>query len=154
MNINISNRNSSKPDGYNFFTQTIIMTLTLMVVGLILPGVHITNVFVAIFAAVVIAMLNNFLRPVLLLLTLPFTIVTMGLFIFVVNAIIIWLAAKIVPSFSIDGFGTAFFAALLITIINYLLEIPARWRSRGEYRNNDENDGFAEYEEVTDENKD
>ena len=65
MNINISNRNSSKPDGYNFFTQTIIMTLTLMVVGLILPGVHITNVFVAIFAAVVIAMLNNFLRPVL-----------------------------------------------------------------------------------------
>ena len=126
-----------------------------MVVGLLLPGVHINNVLTAIVAALVIALLNNFLRPILLVLSLPFTIVTMGLFILVINAIIIWLAGKILePSFALDSFGTAFLAALIITLINYILELPNRLRNRKNYESNrhdNDDEDFVEYEDVTEE---
>lgn len=160
MEIHYSNQNNSESGNYGCLTQTIVMTLTLLVVGLILPGVHIDSVLTAVIAAFVIALLNNFLRPILLVLSLPFTIVTMGLFILVINAVIIWLASKVVPSFQIDGFGTAFVAALLITALNYLLELPNRLQHRKPYhenhntRDDDDDDRdfdeFIEYEEVLD----
>ncbi|MBP5758720.1 MAG: phage holin family protein, partial [Bacteroidales bacterium] len=94
MQVHITNQNNNESNNYGCLAQTIIMTLSLMVVGLLLDGhgVKIDNVFTAVLAAFVIALLNNFLRPILLVLSLPFTIVTMGLFILVINAIIIWLA--------------------------------------------------------------
>ena len=153
MEVHYTNGNNNQSGNYGCLAQTIIMTLSLMVVGLLLPGVHITSVFTAIIAALVIALLNNFLRPILLVLSIPFTIVTMGLFIFVVNAVIIWLASKLVTNFVIDSFGTALLAALIITAINYLLELPNRLRERHDYNehnNNHNDDGFAEYEDVTD----
>lgn len=157
MEVHYTNGNNNQSGNYGCLAQTIIMTLSLMVVGLLLPGVHITSVFTAIIAALVIALLNNFLRPILLVLSIPFTIVTMGLFIFVVNAVIIWLASKLVTNFVIDSFGTALLAALIITAINYLLELPNRLHERHEYNehnNNDDDDPdldeFIEYEEVLD----
>ena len=156
MQVHITNQNNNESNNYGCLAQTIIMTLSLMVVGLLLDGhgVKIDNVFTAVVAAFVIALLNNFLRPILLVLSLPFTIVTMGLFILVINAIIIWLAAKIVPSFTIDNFGTAFLAALIITLINYILELPNRLRNRKNYESNhhdNDDDDFVEYEDVTEE---
>ncbi|MBR4803349.1 MAG: phage holin family protein [Bacteroidales bacterium] len=159
MQVHITNQNNNESNNYGCLAQTIIMTLSLMVVGLLLPGVHINNVLTAIVAALVIALLNNFLRPILLVLSLPFTIVTMGLFILVINAIIIWLAGKILePSFALDSFGTAFLAALIITLINYILELPNRLRNRKNYESNHHDnddddpdfDEFIEYEEVLD----
>ena len=154
MEVHYTNGNNSQSGNYGCLAQTIIMTLSLMVVGLLLPGVHITSVFTAILAALVISLLINFLRPILLVLSIPFTVITMGLFIFVVNAVILWLASKLVSNFVIDSFGTALLAALIITAINYLLELPNRLRERKNYHehnNNDRNDdGFAEYEDVTD----
>ena len=119
MEVHYTNGNNSQSGNYGCLAQTIIMTLSLMVVGLLLPGVHITSVFTAIIAALVISLLNNFLRPILLVLSIPFTVITMGLFIFVVNAVILWLASKLVSNFVIDSFGTALLAALIITAINY-----------------------------------
>ena len=160
MEVHYTNQNNNQSGNYGCLAQTIVMTLTLLVVGLILPGVHIDSVLTAVIAAFVIALLNNFLRPILLVLSLPFTIVTMGLFILVINAVIIWLASKVVPSFQIDGFGTAFVAALLITALNYLLELPNRLQHRKPYhekhntRDDDDDDRnfdeFIEYEEVLD----
>lgn len=161
MEIHYTNQNNNQSGNYGCLAQTIIMTLSLMVVGLLLPGVHITSVLTAVLAALVISLLNNFLRPILLVLSIPFTIVTMGLFIFVINAVIIWLASKVVSSFQIDGFGTAFVAALLITALNYLLELPNRLSERhnyNEHNNNDDDDPdldeFIEYEEVFDKDDD
>ncbi len=157
MEIHYTNQNNNQSGNYGCLAQTIIMTLSLMVVGLLLPGVHITSVLTAVLAALVISLLNNFLRPILLVLSIPFTIVTMGLFIFVINAVIIWLASKLVTNFVIDSFGTALLAALIITAINYLLELPNRLSERHDYNehNNDDDDDpdldeFIEYEEVFD----
>ena len=151
MEVHYTNQNNNQSGNYGCLAQTIIMTLSLMVVGLLLPGVHITSVLTAVLAALVISLLNNFLRPILLVLSIPFTIVTMGLFIFVINAVIIWLASKLVTNFVIDSFGTALLAALIITAINYLLELPNRLSERHDYNEHNNNDnGFAEYEDVTD----
>lgn len=160
MEIHYTNQNNNQSGNYGCLAQTIIMTLSLMVVGLLLPGVHITSVLTAVLAALVISLLNNFLRPILLVLSIPFTIVTMGLFIFVINAVIIWLASKLVTNFVIDSFGTALLAALIITAINYLLELPNRLSERHNYNehNNDDDDpdfdDFIEYEEVLDKDDD
>ncbi|MBQ6726302.1 MAG: phage holin family protein [Bacteroidales bacterium] len=161
MEIHYTNQNNNQSGNYGCLAQTIIMTLSLMVVGLLLPGVHITSVLTAVLAALVISLLNNFLRPILLVLSIPFTIVTMGLFIFVINAVIIWLASKLVTNFVIDSFGTALLAALIITAINYLLELPNRLSERHDYNehNNDDDDDsdldeFIEYEEVLDKDDD
>lgn len=161
MEIHYTNQNNNQSGNYGCLAQTIIMTLSLMVVGLLLPGVHITSVLTAVLAALVISLLNNFLRPILLVLSIPFTIVTMGLFIFVINAVIIWLASKLVTNFVIDSFGTALLAALIITAINYLLELPNRLSERhnyNEHNNNDDDDPdldeFIEYEEVFDKDDD
>lgn len=161
MEVHYTNGNNNQSGNYGCLAQTIIMTLSLMVVGLLLPGVHITSVLTAVLAALVISLLNNFLRPILLVLSIPFTIVTMGLFIFVINAVIIWLASKLVTNFVIDSFGTALLAALIITAINYLLELPNRLSERHDYNehnNNDDDDPdldeFIEYEEVLDKDDD
>lgn len=159
MEMHYTNQNNNQSGNYGCLAQTIIMTLSLMVVGLLLPGVHITSVLTAVLAALVISLLNNFLRPILLVLSIPFTIVTMGLFIFVINAVIIWLASKLVTNFVIDSFGTALLAALIITAINYLLELPNRLSERHDYNehNNDDDpdfDDFIEYEEVFDKDDD
>ena len=68
-----------------------------------------------------LGIINAVIRPVLLLLSLPFILVTLGLFILVVNALMLWVVAKIVPGFHIDDFTTAFFGALIISIVNWAL---------------------------------
>lgn len=147
---------------WGFVAQVVVMTLSAITAAYLLPGVHIGNLSTAILTAAVIALLNSFIRPILIVLTLPFTIVSMGLFLLVINAVIILLAAGMVPQFSVDGFGWALFFSLLITGFNYLLEIPNRLMRRPEYQSSDQqgfdqisdtdDEGFAEYEEIHDEN--
>ena len=157
MEVHYTNENNNQSGNYGCLTQTIIMTLSLMLASMLLPGMDINNnLLTAIIAAFVISLLNNIIRPILLVISLPFTIVTMGLFIFVINAVILLLASQLVKGFVIDSFGTALLAALIITAINYLLELPNRLRERHDYNehnNNHDDDGFAEYEDVTDEYK-
>ena len=126
MHVEFSNVNKNKPTKYSFITKTIVMTLAVLIASYIMDGVKVDNVFVAILAAVVISLLNNFIRPILIVLTLPFTILSMGLFLLVINALIIIMASKIVPDFYVDGFGTALIFSLMITLLNYLLDIPSK----------------------------
>lgn len=133
------------------------MTLAIIIASYLMSGVHVDNVFVAILAAIVISLLNNFIRPILIVLTLPFTLVSMGLFLLVINAVIILLASKIVPHFGVDGFWTAMGFSLLITVLNYLLDIPTKMRERKDYtpnnpfaRKHTDDEKFDDYEDVTD----
>jgi len=81
-----------------------------------LPGVHVAGPFTAMVVAVVLGLLNVFIKPIMVLLTLPFTIITLGLFLLVVNALVILLCTKIVGGFTVDTFWVAMFFSILLSI--------------------------------------
>lgn len=95
----------------------LINAAALMLVAYIYPGVEVTSFGAAVLAALVLGLVNAVIRPVLLLLTLPVTILTLGLFIFVVNALMFWLAAGIVGGFHVAGFWAALIGSVLYSLI-------------------------------------
>ena len=99
--------------------QWIITALAIGVAAMLIPGVEVTLIG-AVLLAIVLALINVFLKPIINLLTLPLNVVTLGLFSLIVNALLIMLAAMIVPGFSVDGFWPAFFFAILIALISAL----------------------------------
>ena len=105
----------------NFFLKILLTGLAVIILANILPGVTVTSYTTAIIVAAVIALLNMFVKPLLLILTLPATLVTLGLFIFVINAIIILLADSLVDGFAVSGFFTALFFSILLSIFRAAL---------------------------------
>jgi putative membrane protein len=89
----------------------------------LVTGIRIDRFQDLLLATLVIGLLNVFLRPVIMLLTLPVTLLTLGLFTFVVNALIFYLAAHLVPGFHVAGFGAAFIAALLFSVVSFVLNM-------------------------------
>lgn len=87
----------------------------------ILPGVHISSFTSAIIFAIVLAVLNAILKPILILLTIPITIVTLGLFLLVINALIILLADKLQDGFKVDGFWWALIFSVILSVVSGLL---------------------------------
>jgi putative membrane protein len=104
-----------------FLLRLLLNGVAVFLAAQLIPGIGIAGPGAAIVAGIVLGLVNAIVRPVLILLTLPVTLVTLGLFIFVVNAICLALAAWFVPGFTISGFIPAFFGALVITIISWLL---------------------------------
>ena len=98
--------------------QLIISALAVVIASFLFKGVEVDSVFNAIIVAAVLAVLNALIKPILVILTIPITIVTLGLFLLVINAAMILLASKIVPGFHVDGFWTAFFFSIILTLIN------------------------------------
>lgn len=94
--------------------------MAIMITAYLLPGVSI-NFLSALFAAIAIGLLNALIKPILILLTLPINILTLGLFTFVINGIIIILASKIVPGFKVKSFGMAIVFSIVLTIVNIVL---------------------------------
>ena len=101
----------------------IINSLAVAGGAYLLPGVHLAGVKATVMTAIVLGLLNTFLKPILVFLTLPATILTLGLFLFVINAAIIWLTAKMVPGFRVDGLGWALLFSLVVTIISSFLNL-------------------------------
>lgn len=99
----------------------VVCALLLLLVDHFLDGLAIAGFGHALFAALLLGVVNTFVRPVLLLVTLPITIVTLGLFLFVLNALMLLLVAAVAPGFTIDGFGTALLAALLLAVLNLVV---------------------------------
>ncbi|MBO8430756.1 phage holin family protein [Spirochaetes bacterium] len=93
------------------------LALGIMFVGWVVPGITISNFVTALIAAVVIALINVFIKPVLIFLTLPINILTLGLFILVINALLFMFVAYLVPGVQVEGFWSAFLGALLLSII-------------------------------------
>lgn len=142
------NRHFVGPGG--FLTRVIVMSLAAMLAAYLLPGIQFDSFAAVVITAIVIALLNNFIRPILIVVTLPFLLLSMGLFLFVVNAIVILLADSLVSGFHVASFGSALLFGLLLTLFNYLLELPNRMLYRQPYRSpHDSNsDEFTPYEEV------
>ncbi len=108
----------------NFIVQLIISTLAVLISSYLLPGVNIEgNSFVtALIVAAVLAFLNAIVKPIMVILTIPITIVTLGLFLLVINALMIMLAARLVPGFHVNGFWWALLFSLILSIITSILE--------------------------------
>ncbi len=98
-------------------THWIISAIAIGITAYVLPGVEVTIVG-ALVLAVVLAIINIFIKPVIFVLTLPITIVTIGLFSLVINALMILLADYIVPGFAVAGFWSAFFFAIILSLVN------------------------------------
>jgi putative membrane protein len=105
-----------------FLVRWIVSAALLVIVALFVPGIHVSWM-AALGAAIVLGLLTAVIRPVLVVLTLPVTLVTFGLFIFVINAVLFWLAALIVPGFTIDGFLPALEGAFLYAVFGALVHI-------------------------------
>ncbi len=99
----------------------ILNALVLMMVAYLIPGIEVSNFYIALITALVIGLLNTFIRPFLLLITLPINILTLGLFTFILNALLFWLAASFIEGFGVSGFWAAFIGALVFSIISSLL---------------------------------
>lgn len=99
----------------------LIGSLAVLISAYIVPGIRVANFFTAMVVVVVLGLLNIFIKPLLILFTLPINILTLGLFTLVINTIIIILASKIVPGFSVASFWTAFIFSLILSLVNYFL---------------------------------
>lgn len=104
-----------------FLLRWLVTTIAVLVAEKLLPGINANGWGTLLGASLLLGIINAFVRPVLLLLSLPFIIVTMGLFIFVVNALLLLLVSKIIPAFQVDGFWTAFFGAIIISLVSWVL---------------------------------
>ena len=105
-----------------FFTKTIATAVAVLIVAYLLKGVTVDNSITALLVALVLGLLNNFIKPVLILLTIPFTVFTLGLFLIVINVFIIYLVAEIVPGFHVSGWFTAFIFGLLVSFFTAMIE--------------------------------
>ncbi len=101
----------------NIILRIIISAVVAFALSYILSGVHIQSFITALILAIVLGLLNLFVKPILIILTLPITIFTFGLFLFVINALIILLAAKFVNGFRVDGFWWALLFSLLLSVL-------------------------------------
>jgi putative membrane protein len=99
----------------------LINAAALMALPYLMHSVTVTNVGAALIAALVLALVNTLIRPVLVLLTLPVTFLSLGLFVLVINALLFWLVATLVDGFHVAGFWSAFLAAILYSIISWAL---------------------------------
>jgi putative membrane protein len=100
----------------------IIIAVACFLAARLLPGVTVSDAKTAILVAIVLALLNAFLKPILVALTLPITILTFGLFLLVINILIILLAARIVPGFHVDGWLSALLFSFIVSLITYILD--------------------------------
>ena len=96
-------------------------TAAIVATAYLLDGIYVSSFFSALFAAAVLGIFNAVLRPIALLLTLPINILSLGLFTFIINALMLKMASGIIPGFGVYGFWTAIFGSLLISLISWLL---------------------------------
>ncbi|RTZ45690.1 phage holin family protein [Candidimonas sp. SYP-B2681] len=99
----------------------ILNAVALLVVAYILPGITVASFGSALIAALVLGLLNTLVKPLLVLLTLPITIVTLGLFLLVLNALVFWFAGSVLKGFQVSGFWWALLGAFIYSIVSGLL---------------------------------
>jgi putative membrane protein len=100
----------------------LLSALALLAVTYVYSGVQVGNFTSALIAAAVIGLLNTIVRPVLVVLTLPVTIVTLGLFLFVINALLFWAASGLLQGFNVNGFVAALIGSLIYSVLGLVIE--------------------------------
>jgi putative membrane protein len=106
---------------HGFFIRWLILTASIMLTSYLLDGIYVKGSFSAFFAAAALGVLNSIFRPILILLTLPITVLTLGLFLFAVNAIMLMMVSGLISGFEVRGFGSAIIGSLLISLISWFL---------------------------------
>ena len=100
----------------------IVLTgILVMLIAYLMDGVHVDSFITAVIVAVVLALLNLFIKPIIVIFTLPVTILTLGLFLLIINAIIILICSEIVGGFSVDSFWTAFLFSILLSVLQSII---------------------------------
>ena len=158
ITINSNNNGGFYTSRSGCLTRLLLLSIAVMVGAWLLPGVEVTSFWAVFWTAIVISLLNNIIRPVLIVITLPATALTLGLFLFVINAIIILMASAMVSGFHVDSFGSALLFSLVLMAVNYLLELPNKYLNRQTlnqssnqtFKQSDDtdDDGFTPYEEI------
>ena len=118
----------------SIITRWLIITMAILVASRLVPGIEVDTLMTAILAAAVLGLINVFIKPVLLILTLPLSILTLGVFTFFLNALLLEFVAYFVPGFKVNNFIAAFLGSLLISVVTWLAnyfinakpEIPKR----------------------------
>lgn len=105
-----------------FLTKTLITSVAVLAAAFLLSGIHIDNTLTAILVAAVLGLLNNFIKPILIILTIPITIFTLGLFLLFINILIIEWATDIVSGFTVDSWFSALLFSLIVSIITSFIE--------------------------------
>ncbi|HNW02927.1 MAG TPA: phage holin family protein [Burkholderiaceae bacterium] len=100
----------------------LLSAAALLAVAYLYNGVQVTNFTSALIAAFVLGLFNTILRPLLIVLTLPVTVVTLGLFLFVINALMFWAAASVLDGFHVSGFGAALLGSLIYSAMGIVIE--------------------------------
>ena len=115
------------------FIRWLILTVAIMVSAYLFPGIEVGGFGSALFAALVLGILNAFFRPILIILTLPINILSLGLFTFVINAFLLMMVSGVIQGFEVHGFWSAVFGSLIISLVNYLLNSFINERGRVGY---------------------
>ena len=96
----------------------LLTTLTLLLVAKYVPGISVEGFYTALIAALILGILNIFVKPILFILTFPITVLTVGLFVLVINAALFWFAASFIDGFSVTGLWPAFLGSLIVTVVS------------------------------------
>jgi putative membrane protein len=101
-------------------TRWLLTALALILTTKIVPGIQVASIATLFVASLVLGLLNAIVRPILIFFTLPLTIVTLGLFILIINGFTFWLAAKFVPGFHVNNFGAALLGAIVVSLLSFV----------------------------------
>jgi len=104
----------------------VVMALAMLALSHLLPGVVVRGFVPALWAALVLALVNTIVKPILFVITLPLTILTLGLFLLVLNALMLWLTAKLVPGFEVHGALTTLVASLILAAVGMTWKLATR----------------------------
>ena len=99
----------------------LVLTAAIIVASYLIQGIEVNGFFSAFFAAAILGVLNVFFRPILLILTLPINILTLGFFTFIINAVLLKMASGVISGFVVHGFWSAVFGGLIISVVSWLL---------------------------------
>jgi putative membrane protein len=156
--VSTGGNNKFSPWTKEFWLKILVMTVAIIIVSLTSLA-HINSPIDALLAALIISLLNAFLKPLLSLFSLPLIAITFGLFMLIINALIVLLTSKILsPGFYVKGFGDAFLFSIVVTILSFVLELPGKIKRMKDSmfpNNNDsqqekkEDNHFTDYEDVT-----
>lgn len=105
-----------------FITKAITTSLAVIFAAYILRGVHVKDTLTAMLVAVVLGLLNTFVKPILVVLTIPITLVTLGFFLLVINVLIVYWASELVSGFRVDGWGWALLFSLIVSFVSSIIE--------------------------------
>ena len=104
-----------------FLLRVLVNILAIVLAASVVPGIRLDGVLPAVAAGLLLGFVNAVVRPVLLILTLPITLVTLGLFLFVLNGVCLWLVAAVVKGFHVDGFWPAVLGALCVSVVSWIV---------------------------------